>query len=403
MVSTQPPKDRDEFRVAIMCALSREADAVSLLFDEFWDEMGDTYGRVDSDTNFYITGRIGKHNVVLTILSGMGTNSASAASNNLRASYTGLQLVLLVGVCGGLPRIGDKDAFLGDVVVSKQIVGYDNIFDDGNGRPNADLRPLLAALDTEFMDKRLKRAAASHLKELQQEAKEQMRRAEYHYPGAKNDAIYPPEYSHKHRDSCPRCAEDPEFFCRSAFQSSCAELRCEPDKLIPREHKEDLPEGADFAPEIFIGRLGSGNTVMKSGLDRDRTAARHNLIAFEMEGAGIGEEVPCIVVKGICDYADSHKNKTWQNFAAATAASVAKAILAWFPSSSNGQHEPPLQAHYEANEFSVANNALADTAWVSHGDIAGSSTCISEPVQTPGQLSIADVHRRFLEQSIESP
>ncbi|KAL6407295.1 zinc finger protein [Ilyonectria robusta] len=66
---------------------------------------------------------------------------------------------------------------------------------------------------------------------------------------------------------------------------------------------------------------------MKSGKDRDRIAAAHNLTAFEMEGAGVWEEVPCIVVKGVCDYADSHKNKKWQDFAAATAASVARAIL----------------------------------------------------------------------------
>jgi nucleoside phosphorylase len=341
MASTQPPKDRNSFRVAIVCALPREADAVSLLFDEFWDETGDPYGREDSDTNIYITGRIGNHNVVLTILPGMGTNNATAASVNLRASYTGLRLVLLVGICGGLPRIAERDAFLGDVVVSKQIIEYDNMLDDTIGRPNTDIRTLLAVLETEFMTQRLKKAAAIHLKELQQEAKQQMRRAEYHYPGAKNDVIYPPEYSHKHRDSCTACADDSIFFCKTAFKSSCAEVGCEPDKLITRKHREDLPEGADFSPEIFIGRIGSGNTVMKSGLDRDQIAARHDLIAFEMEGAGLWDEVPCIIVKGICDYADSHKNKTWQNLAAATAASVAKAILGRYPSSSNGQYSGP--------------------------------------------------------------
>jgi len=51
------------------------------------------------------------------------------------------------------------------------------------------------------------------------------------------------------------------------------------------------------------------------------------VIAFEMEGAGIWDEVPSIVVKGVCDYADSHKNKDWQDYAAATAASACKAIL----------------------------------------------------------------------------
>jgi hypothetical protein len=46
-----------------------------------------------------------------------------------------------------------------------------------------------------------------------------------------------------------------------------------------------------------------------------------------MEGAGVWDEVLCIVVKGVYDYADSHKLKDWQNFAAATAASASKAIL----------------------------------------------------------------------------
>jgi hypothetical protein len=66
---------------------------------------------------------------------------------------------------------------------------------------------------------------------------------------------------------------------------------------------------------------------MKSGLDRDRIASAHNIIAFETEGAGALNEVPCIVVKGICDYADGHNSKTWQDFATATSAAVTKAIL----------------------------------------------------------------------------
>jgi nucleoside phosphorylase len=66
---------------------------------------------------------------------------------------------------------------------------------------------------------------------------------------------------------------------------------------------------------------------MKSGQDRDRIAKAYDLVAFEMEGAGLWDEIPSIMVKGVCDYADSHKNKNWQPYAAATAASVAKALL----------------------------------------------------------------------------
>ena len=39
----------------------------------------------------------------------------------------------------------------------------------------------------------------------------------------------------------------------------------------------------------------------------------------------------CLVIRGICDYADSHKNKTWQPYAAATAAACAKEILSLVP------------------------------------------------------------------------
>ena len=67
--------------------------------------------------------------------------------------------------------------------------------------------------------------------------------------------------------------------------------------------------------------------VIKSAIDRDRIAKKEDVIAFEMEGAGVWEEVPCIVVKVVCDYADCHKHEGWQNFAAATAASAVKAML----------------------------------------------------------------------------
>ncbi|KAJ3469853.1 hypothetical protein MRS44_003918 [Fusarium solani] len=339
MASPQPPADRKSFRVAIVCALPHEADAVTLLFDQFWDEERDPYGRADGDTNTYITGRIGDHHVVLAVLPNMGTNSAAAATASLRSSYTGLKLAILVGICGGVPRIADFDAFLGDIVVSKTIIQYDygrqypgyfavkNTVEDSLGRANKDIRSLLAVFETELMRERLQIEASKHLKHLQEAAKKKRRRANYQYPGTKEDKLYPPTYTHRHGNGCSVCADDTDVFCESASKASCVEAGCDSANLVVRERSEHPIQGGDFRPEVFIGRIGSGNTVMKSGEDRDRIAAKHDLIAFEMEGAGAWDEVPCVVVKGICDYADSHKNKAWQAFAAATAASVAKAIL----------------------------------------------------------------------------
>ena len=38
-----------------------------------------------------------------------------------------------------------------------------------------------------------------------------------------------------------------------------------------------------------------------------------------------------VVVRGICDYADSHKNKRWQPYAAGVAAAYAKEVLSAIP------------------------------------------------------------------------
>jgi nucleoside phosphorylase len=46
-----------------------------------------------------------------------------------------------------------------------------------------------------------------------------------------------------------------------------------------------------------------------------------------MEGTGVWNNISSIIIKGVCDYADSHKNKAWQVYAAATGAATTKAFL----------------------------------------------------------------------------
>lgn len=69
------------------------------------------------------------------------------------------------------------------------------------------------------------------------------------------------------------------------------------------------------------------STVIKSGQKRDELAKIDKIIALEMEGAGVWDVCPTIVVKAACDYADSHKNKKWRSYAAAVAAAGLKALL----------------------------------------------------------------------------
>jgi nucleoside phosphorylase len=95
-----------------------------------------------------------------------------------------------------------------------------------------------------------------------------------------------------------------------------------------------MNEPTSYEPKVHFGLVASGDIVKKCGEDRDQIAAKEQVIAFEMEGAGVSETLPCLIVKGVCDYADSHKSKRWQNYAAVSAAACMKAFLeSWTTSS----------------------------------------------------------------------
>ncbi|WPJ65283.1 hypothetical protein SMAC4_13902 [Sordaria macrospora] len=361
--SSQPPQSltrpnaRSDFEVAIICALHLEFDAVCLLIDQLWDEDGDQYGKVDGDPNVYTTGRMGKCNVVLVLLPNMGKASAASAAASLRSSYPRVSLAFLVGICGAVPFAGpERDpVVLGDVIISNCVVQYDlgralpDRFDrkdtahDSLGRPNKIIRNILLKLGTNIDCEHIEKRAGDFLKALQTKSEEKAKRkrrgkhTSYKYPGAANDLLFPAWYRHKHAPdsgcrTCENCHGNADPACDESLRLSCKELECDTSCVIRREHLESASNdpSADSDSEgvfFFIGAVGSGDSVIRSGEHRDQIAKQAKVIAFEMEGAGVWDEVPCIVIKGVCDYADSHKTKEWQSYAAATAASVAKAVM----------------------------------------------------------------------------
>jgi hypothetical protein len=80
-------------------------------------------------------------------------------------------------------------------------------------------------------------------------------------------------------------------------------------------------------PRVHYGIIASGDKVIKDAKKRDQVGKRFGALCFEMEAGGLMDHFPCLVIRGICDYADSHKNKDWQPYAAATAAAYAKELL----------------------------------------------------------------------------
>ncbi|GLI81885.1 hypothetical protein PoHVEF18_010279 [Penicillium ochrochloron] len=262
------PTSRDAFEIAVICALTLEADAVDALLDYHWDDDGPPYDKAPNDPNAYSTGAIGRHNVVLAYMPGTGKASAAAVTAKCHTSFPNIKLAIVVGVCGAVPFSRDgREIVLGDVIISDGIVQYDfrrqlpgrsvqkDSLLDSLGRPNAEIRSLLAKLKSIRNRKALQEMMSGYLDTLQTEPE-----LAAGYPGMARDKLFEATYHH-------------------------------------------ISDG------------------------------EKDIVAFEMEGAGVWDNFPCVVIKGVCDYADSHKSKEWQPYAAATAAACMKAFLYnWVPS-----------------------------------------------------------------------
>ncbi|KAK3489478.1 uncharacterized protein B0T23DRAFT_398002 [Neurospora hispaniola] len=340
-----------------------------LLVDNYWDEDGDPYGKAEGDPNFYTTGRIGKCDVVLVYLPNMGKASAANAASSLRSSYPRVSLALVVGVCGAVPFIGPKrdQVVLGDVIISKLVVQYNlgkvlpdrfarkDTDHDRLGRPNKILRNMLATLDTDLHIQRLEQRAGkllNHLLKKNAERRNRGRRTRYtsyQYPGVANDRLFLANYRHKHAPShgcktCDACHKSTDPVCEMSLQRPCEELGCDWSYQVSREGQMFSGPSESDPVKCFLGEIGSGDGVIRSGEHRDQIAKEAGVIAFEMEGAGVWDELPCIVIKGVSDYADSHKSKAWQSYAAATAASVARAVLEKFINTAKVSFSGSLQS-----------------------------------------------------------
>ena len=93
------------------------------------------------------------------------------------------------------------------------------------------------------------------------------------------------------------------------------------------EYREQRLERTTNDPDIHFGLIGSGNLIIRDATKRELLREKHGVLCAEMEAAGVMTDFPCLVVRGISDYCDSHKNKVWQDYAAATSAACARELL----------------------------------------------------------------------------
>ncbi|KAH7141586.1 hypothetical protein B0J13DRAFT_637372, partial [Dactylonectria estremocensis] len=84
-----------------------------------------------NDTNYYILGKVRKHNVVIAVLpdNKYGKSSAASVAKDMLYSFSNVRIGLMVGIAGGAP--GKYNIYLRDIVVSSAgnrkggVFGYD--------------------------------------------------------------------------------------------------------------------------------------------------------------------------------------------------------------------------------------------------------------------------------------
>ncbi|KAK3173306.1 hypothetical protein OEA41_006635 [Lepraria neglecta] len=305
--------EHGEYTVGWICALPTElAAAVAML-----DERHNPLPQDSHDHNNYTLGRIGVHNVAIACLpSGVtGTTSAAIVASHIRSTFPSIRFGLMVGVGGGAPS-AKNDIRLGDVVISKPdgtsggVIQYDfgKTVQEGRfvrtGSLNRPPTVLLSAVNTLQARHRMDEPELTkYLADMT--LKYPKMQEDGTYPGPQHDQLFEAQYNHQEDDD------------------TCAS--CDRVHMVSRSIRSD----GDSA--VHYGLIASGNQVMRDGVTRDRLRRELDVLCFEMEAAGLMDDFPCLVIRGICDYADTHKNKRWQPYAAAVAAAYAKELLCVIP------------------------------------------------------------------------
>ncbi|RYP61770.1 hypothetical protein DL771_010010 [Monosporascus sp. 5C6A] len=304
-----PRLRRKEYTVGWICALPVELAAAQEILDI--EHEGLERDVNDNDENLYSLGSIAGHNVVIVCLPAgrIGNNSAVAVVTQMRATFRGIRFGLMVGIGGGVPS-AEVDIRLGDVVVSQphQTSGGVIQYDLGKATPsgfertgwlNSPPQILLAAVAKVRANEHRGRSMLSeHVSKLD------------HIPGfrrpdAATDVLFEATYDHDGGQTC---------------------RQCDKDRQEARQRRES--EGV----VVHYGTIASGNQVMRDGRTRDRVSRElGDILCFEMEAAGLMNSFPCLVICGICDYADSHKDKRWQPYAAGAASAYGKTLLSTIP------------------------------------------------------------------------
>ncbi|GAA88079.1 hypothetical protein AKAW_06193 [Aspergillus luchuensis IFO 4308] len=299
---------REDYTVGWVCALPIELAAAQAMLDTEHSSI-----RLQiNDPSIFILGSIAGHNVVITCLPDgqIGTSSAATVAIQMRSAFPSIRFGLMVGIGGGVPS-PEHDIRLGDVVVGRPdnqtggVVQYDFGKSTSNGfvRTGFLNAPPVILLNAVALLRARHFLGRGTMTEYMEGLKDMP--AFTHDRDKNRDVLFEAGYNHAGGMTCEACDKEQSI-------------------------QRDKREGHDI--KVHYGTIASGNQVLKDAHERDRLAAElGGVLCFEMEAAGLVNNFPCLVIRGICDYADSHKNKKWQPYAAGVAAAYAKELLSVIP------------------------------------------------------------------------
>jgi nucleoside phosphorylase len=298
---------RNEYTIGWLCALSDELTAAMMMLDEKHQDPIMSL----NETNVYTLGSIGGHNVVITSLPAgrLGTSSATVVATQMKLAFPAIRFGLMVGIAGGVPG-NNADIRLGDVVVSQPVNGHSGVVQYDFGKYTASGFQRTGSLNP---PPSILLAAASKLRS-------------YHDQGRSGIPTHLSRFNHMPKFQRDTAGSDVLFEATYIHGNDNSCVSCTPYRNVKRRDR------VNNWPVVHYGTIASGNRVMRSASLRDKLSSElEGALCFEMEAAGLMNYFSCLVIRGVCDYSDSHKNKKWQPYAAATAAAYAKDLLLIIP------------------------------------------------------------------------
>jgi nucleoside phosphorylase len=297
----------ESITIAIFCALVYEAVAVEQMLDEEYTCHPEAIGQINYVYSF---GRINEHRIVIAQPHQVGTVAAAQCATAVSHQSSNIRFALMVGIGAGIPNF--HDIRLGDIAISIPQDSHAGVIQYDFGKYEQEGFVLKGCLNKppsilisadkwlareELKDRRLRR------RPLERALERITKIPRFSRPNT-DDILFDDKVRHINKGS------------------GCEDCETLNEKLVMHR-----PNRQNMQPVVHRGLILSGNGVIKNPRDRDYLQRYTDAICFEMEAAGIMDEIPCLIVRGICDYADTHKQDGWHFYAAAVAAAYCRTLL----------------------------------------------------------------------------